>query len=376
MRRIEALLLAVLLCVGALAALTITNVNEWHVQATQPPVKKIAGRDRTSCCKNANIYTAVENGLNVTYVEVSVPSSRFYTVFVPVLNVSGSGVSAKLFAESVSGSYAGQLNASITLGPNLQVVVSRGTITQQTGTPVTISGQTSFKLSVKIGSSVPVGAEVGRIYTWLYFNYSTAKARQKIVWIVKRLPGQSLHIWDYDTGNRIVAYRIINHDLRSGQSFKVSWFACVSNVTDPSNDGVVLQEVEMFYGVNNWSWFSFYYFPNNPTQVWAGGVWVNVDPRQWHNYTIILTRSGTNLMAYFYIDGVLRNTVSLHRTSVTVFGVAAGRYEVGNMYDLYIDNVAMRDVNGNIVIEDFEDGVDNFFVNTYTYGGNTGKETG
>ncbi|MEM3688616.1 MAG: hypothetical protein QXW42_01730, partial [Thermofilum sp.] len=161
MRMLVALLLAVVLCVGALAAITIMNVNEWHVQATQPPVKKIAGRDRTSCCKNANIYTAVEDGLNVTYVVVSVPSSRFYTVFVPVLNVSGSGVSAKLFAESVSGSYAGQLNASITLGPNLQVVVSRGTITQQTGTPVTISGQTSFKLSVKIGSSVPVGAEVG-----------------------------------------------------------------------------------------------------------------------------------------------------------------------------------------------------------------------
>jgi hypothetical protein len=358
-----------------LAAITITNVNEWHVQATQPPVKKIAGRDRTSCCKNANIYTAVENGLNVTYVEVSVPSSRFYTVFVPVLNVSGSGVSAKLFAESVSGSYAGQLNASITLGPNLQVVVSRGTITQQTGTPVTISGQTSFKLSVKISPSVPVGAEVGRLYTWLYFNYSTAKARQKIVWIVKRLPGQSLHVWDYDSANRIVIRRNVNQNLISGQSFKVSWFACVSNVTDPSNVGVVLQEVEVLYG-STYDWYSFYYFPSNPTRVWAGGVWVNVDPRQWHNYTIILTRSGTNLMAYFYIDGVLVNTRSSSSTSVTVSGVQAGRYDQRNMYDLYIDNVAMRDVNGNIVIEDFEDGVDNFFVNTYTTGGNTGKETG
>ncbi|MEM3783286.1 MAG: hypothetical protein QXX32_07095 [Thermofilum sp.] len=375
MRMLVALLLAVVLCVGALAAITIMNVNEWHVQATQPPVKKIAGRDRTSCCKNANIYTAVEDGLNVTYVVVSVPSSRFYTVFVPVLNVSGSGVSAKLFAESVSGSYAGQLNASITLGANLQVVVSRGTITQQTGTPVTISGQTSFKLSVKIGSSVPVGAEVGRIYTWLYFNYSTAKARQKIVWIVKRLPGQSLHIWDYDSANRIVVRRNVNQNLGSGQSFKVSWFACVSNVTDPSNVGVVLQEVEVLYG-STYDWYSFYYFPSNPAQVWAGGVPVNVDPRQWHNYTIILTRSGNTLTAYFYIDGVLRNTVSSTRISVTVLGVQAGRYDVRNMYDLYIDNVAMRNVNGNIITEDFEDGVDNFFVDTYTSGGNTGKEVG
>jgi hypothetical protein len=374
-RRIEALLLAVLLCVGALAAITITNVNEWHVQATQPPVKKIAGRDRTSCCKNANIYTAVENGLNVTYVEVSVPSSRFYTVFVPVLNVSGSGVSAKLFAESVSGSYAGQLNASITLGSNLQVVVSRGTITQQTGTPVTISGQTSLSLQVAVGSGAPLGVEVARIYTWLYFNYSTAKARQKIVWIVKRLPGQSLHVWDYDSANRIVIRRNVNQNLISGQSFKVSWFACVSNVTDPSNVGVVLQEVELLYG-STYDWYSFYYFPSNPTRVWAGGVWVNVDPRQWHNYTIILTRSGTNLMAYFYIDSVLVYTRSSSLTSVTVSGVQAGRYDQRNMYDLYIDNVAMRDVNGNIVIEDFEDGIDNFFVNTYTTGGNTGKEAG
>jgi hypothetical protein len=375
MRRFEALLLVAVLCASAFAAVTITNVNEWHVQATQPPVKKIAGRDRTSCCKNSNIYTAVEDGLNVTYVEVSVPSSRFYTVFVPVLNVSGSGVSAKLFAEGVSGSYADQLNASITLGPNLQVVVSRGTITQQTGTPVTISGQTSFKLSVKISPSVPVGAEVGRIYTWLYFNYSTAKARQKIVWIVKRLPGQSLHVWDYDAANRIVVRRNVNQNLGSGQSFKVSWFACVSNVTDPSNVGVVLQEVEVIYD-STYDWYSFYYFPSNPAQVWAGGVFVNVDPRQWHNYTIVLTRNGTTLTVYFYIDGVLRNTVSSTRTSITVSGVHAGRYDVRNMYDLYLDNVAMRDVNGNIVTEDFEDGVDNFFVNTYTSGGNTGKETG
>jgi len=198
MRGFEALLLVAVLCVSAFAAVTITNVSEWHVQATQPPIKKIAGRDRTSCCKNANIYTAVEDGLNVTYVEVSVPSSRFYTVFVPVLNVSGSGVSAKLFAEGVSGSYAGQLNASITLGANLQVVVSRGTITQQTGTPVTISGQTSLSLEVAVGSGAPLGVEVARIYTWLYYNYSTAKARQKIVWIVRTLPTPPKVVLFYD----------------------------------------------------------------------------------------------------------------------------------------------------------------------------------
>ncbi|MEM3894503.1 hypothetical protein, partial [Thermofilum sp.] len=145
MRMLVALLLAVVLCVGALAAITIMNVNEWHVQATQLPVKKIAGRDLGNPAygvKSGRVYSSIEDGLNVTYVEVSVPRCHRAT-FSPVLNVSGSGVSAKLFAESVSGSYAGQLNASITLGPNLQVVVSRGTITQQTGTPVTISGQTS-----------------------------------------------------------------------------------------------------------------------------------------------------------------------------------------------------------------------------------------
>jgi hypothetical protein len=199
-RRIEALLLAVLLCVGALAAITITNVNEWHVQATQPPVKKIAGRDLGNPAygvKSGRVYSSIEDGLNVTYVEVSVPRCHRVT-FSPVLNVSGSGVSAKLFAESVSGSYAGQLNASITLGPNLQVVVSRGTITQQTGTPVTISGQTSLSLQVAVGSGAPLGVEVARIYTWLYFNYSTAKARQKIVWIVKTLPTPPRVVLFYD----------------------------------------------------------------------------------------------------------------------------------------------------------------------------------
>jgi len=64
MRRIEALLLVFVTCVGVLAAVTLTNVSEWHVQAVKSPIVKYW---------NSSLYPVVNGswkdigGLNITY---------------------------------------------------------------------------------------------------------------------------------------------------------------------------------------------------------------------------------------------------------------------------------------------------------------------
>ncbi|NHV07274.1 MAG: hypothetical protein HA495_08055, partial [Thaumarchaeota archaeon] len=75
----------------------------------------------------------------------------------------------------------------------------------------------------------------------------------------------------------------------------------------------------------------------------------------------------------FYIDGSKVNSITINNVlSITIDSVEAGRYDVRNTYDLYIDNVNMN-VTGKVTTEDFEDGVDNFFVDSYN-SGDTGKE--
>ncbi|MEM4563682.1 MAG: hypothetical protein QXI55_07135, partial [Thermofilum sp.] len=69
------LALALVLAVSAWAAIIIRNVTEWSVYAQQPPAVKVLGRDRGNPLYNVKLARAwwtVEDGLNVTYVEVTV----------------------------------------------------------------------------------------------------------------------------------------------------------------------------------------------------------------------------------------------------------------------------------------------------------------
>jgi len=170
----------ILAIAAAYAAVTITNVTVWSVGAANPPLAKIAGRDRGNPVynvKRASAYWSIENGLNVTYVEVIVPRCH-RAVFDPILNGSTPApIPVKLYAESVTGAHSSQLSATITLSGSTQVIVTSGSITQASGNPVTVDGQAGFKLEVLVGSGAPLGAEVARLNTWLYFNYSSARAR-------------------------------------------------------------------------------------------------------------------------------------------------------------------------------------------------------
>ena len=182
---------------------------------------------------------------------------------------------------------------------------------------------------------------------------------------------KALHVYDYDTNGRIVVMKSVFQDLSSGQSFSVSWDAYVTNYSGPSGVGVVLQEVETRIN-GNWKWFSFYYYGGNTVR--AGDLDVNVDMSISHTFKIVISRSGKTVTVNFFIDGSKVNSITIKKVqSIVIYNVAAGRAKVENTYDLYIDNVNMINVNGQGTTEDFEDGVDNFFVDSYN-SGDTGKE--
>ena len=167
--------------------------------------------------------------------------------------------------------------------------------------------------------------------------------------------------------------RSVSQSLSSGKSFSVSWDAYVTNYSDPSGVGVVLQEVAAIIN-GNLKYFSFYYYGGNTVN--AGGLNVNVDMSISHTFKIVISRSGKTVTVNFFVDGNNVNSIAIaigKKGKITIVCIAAGRYDVRNTYDLYIDNVNMIDVNGKVTTEDFEDGVDNFFVNSYN-SGDTGKE--
>jgi len=200
-RRSTLLLLSILLASAVLAAVTITNVSEWHVRAVPPPLKKLAGTDLGNPAygvKRAVVYSSAEGGLNVTYVEVTVPRCH-RAVFDPILYISVAGTApVRLEAATVTGAYASQLSANVSISGSMQVRVAGGTIVQSSGPPVAVSGSAGVRLEVLVGSGAPLGVEMARVETWLYFNYSGAQARQKVVWVVKTFPTPPRVVLFYD----------------------------------------------------------------------------------------------------------------------------------------------------------------------------------
>ena len=186
---------------------------------------------------------------------------------------------------------------------------------------------------------------------------------------------KELHIYDYNLSAGYVAARNINNlALSPGQSFKVSWTAYITNYTDPNNAGVVLQEIAYTCG-GTYNWASFYYYGGN--SVSAGGTTYNLDMSIPHLYNITIYRLGNSVTISYYVDNVLVATASNNCNNPTIVSVEAGRYYVRNEYDLYIDNVWIFYPNGNIYTNNFEGGVDNFFVDSYSNpsgSGNVGKE--
>ncbi|MGC9202784.1 MAG: hypothetical protein ACP5HX_08990, partial [Thermoproteota archaeon] len=190
----------------------------------------------------------------------------------------------------------------------------------------------------------------------------------------------ALHVYDYDVNGKVVVKRIVNQLLSSGSRFSIEWSAFVTNYSDPSNIGVVLQNVTVkVTKVNKVNYYSFLFLYNGGNVVSANGTSITKDMSILHTYNITVTyiKQGNkrNINAYFYVDDNQVQQLSLPINpgdKITIDSVGTGSYSTSSIYDLYIDNVNMV-VNGQVTTEDFEDGVDNFFVNSYSLG-DAGKE--
>jgi len=192
---------------------------------------------------------------------------------------------------------------------------------------------------------------------------------------------KALHVYDYDANGRIVVMKPVSQDLSSGQSFSVAWNAYVTNYSNRlSGVGVVLQNVSVTVTKGNQhNYYNFLFLYSGGNVVCANGTNVAIDMGIPHTYNITITYirlpgGQKNINAYFYVDSkqVNKLTISDNFNRVTINSVGAGSCGVSSTYDLYVDGVSMINVTGKVTTEDFEDGVDNFFVNTYQ-NGKTGK---
>ncbi|MEM3415517.1 MAG: hypothetical protein QW575_08105 [Thermoproteota archaeon] len=178
---------------------------------------------------------------------------------------------------------------------------------------------------------------------------------------------RALHVFDYDLSGYSVAYRWLNYSLGTNNYVSIKAFVHVFNLTDPLSQGVVLLEVEAKNGTQV-TYFSFYYYGGN--QVHAGSYQVSLDINIPHFYAITLYMNGSKLKVSYYVDGVRVNSEAYNVGVLTVSGFAAGRYATSNMYDMYLDMVSAEFGTQSMqpLYEDFDSGVDNFFINSYSSG--------
>jgi len=223
----------------------------------------------------------------------------------------------------------------------------------------------------------------GYRFWYFYYKFFLVQVRDNrgIIVRAKYISNKALHVYDHNNNGRIVVMRSVSQNIPSGKSFSVAWDAYVTNYNNnPSGVGVVLQNVSVTVTSGNKdNYYNFLFLYNGSNVVSANGTNVAINMSIPHTYNITITyiHSGSqkNITAYFYVDSKQVNHLNISDVGQqhTINSVGAGSYGFSSTYDLYIDNVGMIDVNGKVTTEDFEDGVDNFFVNSYNFG-NTGKE--
>ncbi|MEM3361676.1 MAG: hypothetical protein QXV85_10780 [Candidatus Bathyarchaeia archaeon] len=182
----------------------------------------------------------------------------------------------------------------------------------------------------------------------------------------------SLHVFDHDLNGMVVASRSLNYRLGTNNYVTIRSFAHLFNVTDPNSYGVVILEAQCLNGTVP-VYFSFYYYGGN--SVYAGSRYVSLDMNFPHFYAITLYLNGSRLTVSYYVDGVKVNSEYYNVGTLNVVGFHVGRYAAGNMYDIFLDMVSAEFGSQSMqpLYEDFDDGVDNFFVNSY-WSGNAGKD--
>lgn len=105
--------------------------------------------------------------------------------------------------------------------------------------------------------------------------------------------------------------RSVSQSLSSSQSFSIAWDAYVTNYSDPSGVGVVLQEVETKIN-NKYNWFSFYYYGGNTVN--ANGSSITLDMSISHTFKIVISYSGKTVTVNFFVDGSNVNSIAIKKS--------------------------------------------------------------
>jgi len=195
-----------------------------------------------------------------------------------------------------------------------------------------------------------------------------------------RIDNRALHIYDYNASGGIVAMR--GFYTAGIQRFSIEWdVLSVEILDDPENVGVVLGEAVLVYkwrATTYYYFFSFYYYADGRIvpAYWSNSAVsgecdaIEVNPWQSHSVNVTAVADALGVTVYWYLDGweVCSLTVPVNPDRVVYVAADAGRYDYTNTYNMYIDNVRIVLSSGTAsitVIDDFEDGIDQVFVDTY-----------
>lgn len=177
------------------------------------------------------------------------------------------------------------------------------------------------------------------------------------------LSGNVLHVYSHDTTSSISPYRTLSLTLSSGDNYTIQQdvFATYGG----GSGGVALLEVTVTENGNT-QWYGFW---------WYGGNTIYISTPQ-GTTTVVVDMSAVNRFkievlpdnVYFYINGAKVYTYSTAGIT-NINSVEIGAYNANSKYDLYVDNVNEYLNNTLTKQENFDDGTNNFYTGTYTYGG-------
>ncbi|MCI4409320.1 MAG: hypothetical protein JHC26_09520 [Thermofilum sp.] len=151
---LTALLIVLATLSFATAAITLTNITEWHVQsAGTPPIVKVAGTDATGSLLSVSTYTA-SDGTNRTVITIKgyTGDPTYYSEAIKICNTYGTS------PFTVSLKYNGVLSGSWTYVKYLKLWL--GTLGPLTIDSSTNVGATLGSVTLNPGQCVSVPAEV------------------------------------------------------------------------------------------------------------------------------------------------------------------------------------------------------------------------
>ncbi len=185
--------------------------------------------------------------------------------------------------------------------------------------------------------------------------------------------GQVLHVYSNTLNSFYEEHCRIDERVGENDVWSIEWDAYVDAV-DYNGDGPLPEIMEIGvkdpdsdnskYGYRNVDWYGFCAGKDGYVYILVRDeddedfVRTSYKWNSEHHYRVEITRNTVK----FYIDGNLVYTVDDADNS-KIYYVVAGYDEHGNIFSIYIDNVAIKKNTNTLIQENFDDGTDNAFTN-------------